>query len=441
MKISLNGLWKFKNTTDTNWFDATVPGCNYLDLMNCGQLADPFVGLNEKNSYFVAETDWEYTRTVELCAEDLDHQEVYLKCDMLDTLCDVFVNGTKIAYTENCHIRYAFEIKKHLKAGENTFSFLFHSPVNYVKNIAKSRPVPPNANGQNGVCFVRKPQCHFGWDWGPVLPPSGISGNIYLESADSAEVTEVITVQKHYDNKVDVDVKTVIRKLEDKDITCLLTLTCPDGSVQTIEADKGVFTVENPELWWTYELSGKDKQPLYTVKAQAISDGKVLSEKEIKIGLRTIRLDRSRDKWGMNFQFVLNGVPVFAKGGNYIPSDSFINRFDDVKLREMIEAARFSNFNIIRVWGGGFYESDEFYNLCDEMGILVWQDFAFACMPYPFFDEAFLSNVKNEIESNVKRLRNHASLALWSGNNEIETMSGGWMNMRKYIKWTEIFFY
>ena len=274
-----------------------------------------------------------------------------------------------------------------------------------------------------------------------MLPPSGISGNIYLESADSAEVTEVITVQKHYDNKVDVDVKTVIRKLEDKDITCLLTLTCPDGSVQTIEADKGVFTVENPELWWTYELSGKDKQPLYTVKAQAISDGKVLSEKEIKIGLRTIRLDRSRDKWGMNFQFVLNGVPVFAKGGNYIPSDSFINRFDDVKLREMIEAARFSNFNIIRVWGGGFYESDEFYNLCDEMGILVWQDFAFACMPYPFFDEVFLSNVKNEIESNVKRLRNHASLALWSGNNEIETMSGGWMNMRKYIKWTEIFFY
>ncbi len=441
MKISLNGLWEFKKVSDSKWMSATVPGCNYLDLMDNGVIADPFVGMNEKDCYFVAQTDWEYAKTVELTSEDLEHQEVYLKCDMLDTLCDVFVNGTKIAYTENCHIRYAFEIKRYLKVGENTFRFLFRSPVNYVNEIAKSKPVPPNANGQNGVCFVRKPQCHFGWDWGPVLPPSGISGDIYLQSVDCAEITEIITVQKHYDNKVDVDVKTVIRKLDDKASDCIITLTCPDGSVKTLEAEEGVFTIENPELWWTYELSGKDKQPLYTVKAQVVAGGNVISEKEIKIGLRTLYLDRSRDKWGLNFQFVLNGVPVFAKGGNYIPSDSFITRFDNEKLKAMLEAARFSNFNIIRVWGGGYYESDDFYNLCDEMGILVWQDFAFACMPYPFFEEDFLGNVKNEIESNVKRLRHHASLALWSGNNEIETMSGGWMNMRKYIKWTEIFFY
>ena len=441
MKINLNGKWKFRNVKEVSWFDATVPGCNYLDLMDCGLLADPFVGMNEKNSYYVAEADWEYAKTVELTAEDLDHQEVYLKCDMLDTLCDVFVNDTKIAYTENCHIRYAFEIKKYLKAGENNFRFVFYSPVNYVSDIAKKQAVPPNANGQNGVCFVRKPQCHYGWDWGPVLPPSGIQGNIYLEGIDVAEVQEVIAVQKHYDNKVDVDVKAVIRELGDKDTECVLTLTHPDGTVQKLDGKEGKFTVENPELWWTYELSGKDVQPLYTVKAQVLADGKVISEKEIRIGLRTVYLNRERDKWGANFQFVLNGVPVFAKGGNYIPSDSFITRFTDDKLKAMLEAARFSNFNIIRVWGGGYYESDAFYNMCDEMGILVWQDFAFACMPYPFFEEDFLANVKNEIENNVKRLRHHASLALWSGNNEIETMSGGWMNMRKYIKWTEIFFY
>ena len=356
-------------------------------------------------------------------------------------LCDVYVNDTKIAYTENCLIRYAFEVKKYLKAGENTFRFYFYSPVNYVSDIAKKKVVPPNANGQNGVCFVRKPQCHYGWDWGPVLPPSGISGDIYLEGIDTAEVKEIIAVQKHYDNKVDIDVKTVIRKIDDKDVSCVITLTNPDGSVQKLDGESGVFTVENPELWWTYELSGKDVQPLYTLKAQVVANGNVISEKEIRIGLRTIYLDRSRDKWGMNFQFVLNGVPVFAKGGNYIPSDSFITRFTDDKLKAMLEAARFSNFNILRVWGGGYYESDAFYNMCDEMGILVWQDFAFACMPYPFFEEDFLANVKNEIECNVKRLRHHASLALWSGNNEIETMSGGWMNLRKYIKWTEIFFY
>ena len=441
MKISLNGAWKFKNITDTNWFDATVPGCNYLDLMNCGQLADPFIGMNEKNSYFVAQTDWEYAKTVVLAQDHLNHDEIWLRCDMLDTLCTVFINNTKIAETNNCHIRYSFDVKQYLKEGENTLRFVFASPVNYVGEIAKSKPVPPNANGQNGVCFVRKPQCHFGWDWGPVLPPSGISGDIYFESVDTAEVKEVIAVQKHYENKVDIDVKTVIRKLGDKATDCVITLVSPDGSIQKIEAEEGVFTVENPELWWTYELSGKDKQPLYTLKAQVVDDGKVISEKEIRIGLRTLYLDRSRDKWGLNFQFVLNGVPVFAKGGNYIPSDSFITRFDDEKLKAMLEAARFSNFNILRVWGGGYYESDAFYNLCDEMGLLVWQDFAFACMPYPFFEEDFLDNVKNEIESNVKRLRHHASLALWSGNNEIETMSGGWMNMRKYIKWTEIFFY
>ena len=441
MKISLNGSWKFRDVSDNKWLNATVPGCNYLDLMNEGVLADPFIGMNEKDSYYVAEKDWEYTKTVELTAEDLDHQEVYLKCDMLDTLCDVYVNDTKIAYTENCHIRYAFEVKKYLKAGENTFRFYFYSPVNYVTDIAKKKVVPPNANGQNGVCFVRKPQCHYGWDWGPVLPPSGISGDIYLEGIDTAEVKEIIAVQKHYDNKVDIDVKTVIRKIDDKDVSCVITLTNPDGSVQKLDGESGVFTVENPELWWTYELSGKDVQPLYTLKAQVVADGNVISEKEIRIGLRTIYLNRSRDKWGMNFQFVLNGVPVFAKGGNYIPSDSFITRFTDDKLKAMLEAARFSNFNILRVWGGGYYESDAFYNMCDEMGILVWQDFAFACMPYPFFEEDFLANVKNEIECNVKRLRHHASLALWSGNNEIETMSGGWMNLRKYIKWTEIFFY
>ncbi len=441
MKINLNGEWKFRKVADNKWLDAVVPGCNYLDLMNNGILKDPFIGMNEKDSYYVAQCDWEYLKTVTLMDDDLDHDEIYLKCNMLDTLCDVFLNGAEIAKTDNCHIRYAFEIKKYLKAGENTLRFVFRSPVNYVKNIAKSRPVPPNANGQNGICFVRKPQCHFGWDWGPVLPPSGISGDIYLESVDSAEVCEVIALQKHYDNKADIDVKAIIRKIDSADMKCFITLTAPDGSVQKLEGEEVKFTVENPELWWTYELSGKDKQPLYTVKAEVITDGETISEKEIRIGLRTLYLDRSRDKWGMNFQFVLNGVPIFAKGGNYIPSDSFITRFDDKRMRTMLEAARFSNFNIIRIWGGGYYESDSFYDLCDEMGILLWQDFAFACMPYPFFDEAFLANVKNEIGSNVKRLRHHACLALWSGNNEIETMSGGWMNMRKYIKWTEIFFY
>ncbi len=440
MYKSLNGQWLFSEKGKENWLDAIVPGCNYLDLMRNKIIPDPFYGLNEKDCEFVGHLDWEYAKTFELTEEEMQYDEICLDCRMLDTLCHVYLNGKEIAYTENCHIGYSFKVKEYLKAGENELKMLFLSPVKYVENISSKTMVPPNSNGMNGIVFVRKPQCHFGWDWGPVLVPSGVSGNIGLEFVKKARIKHLGVTQIHQDGKVTVGFDCEA-ELYGEGVKCVVTLTHPDGKEETKEGFSGEFTVENPELWWTKELSGKDTQPLYGVKAELMYEDEVVSAKKKKIGLRTLYLDRSRDEYGTNFRFILNGVPMFAKGANWIPADSFINRFDEKALKMYIDTALFSNFNLIRIWGGGFYESDEMYDMCDEKGILLWQDFMFACQPYPFFKEDFLANVKNEIEYNVKRLSHHASLALWSGNNEIEAMSGGWMYMREYIKWTEKFFY
>ncbi len=437
---SLNGQWLFRENGKEEWLEATVPGCNYLDLMRNGRIPDPFYGLNEKDCGFVGSLDWEYVKSFTLTAEDMQYDEICLDCRMLDTLCRIYLNGKEIAYTENCHIGYSFKVKEFLRQGENELKMLFLSPVKYVESIAKKTIVPPNSNGMNGIVFVRKPQCHFGWDWGPVLVPSGVSGNIGLELVKKGRIKHLGVTQTHCDGAVTVEYECEA-ELYGEGVTCVATLTHPDGTQEKAEGFAGSFTVKNPELWWTRELSGKAEQPLYRVRTELVYENEAVSVKEKKIGLRTLYLDRSRDEYGTNFRFVLNGVPIFAKGANWIPADSFINRFDEKALKMYIDAALFSNFNLIRIWGGGFYESDEMYDLCDKKGILLWQDFMFACQPYPFFKEDFLANVKKEIEYNVKRLSHHASLALWSGNNEIEAMSGGWMHLREYIKWTEKFFH
>lgn len=440
MYRSLNGQWNFSENGADRFFKATVPGCNFLDLRNNKIIPDPFESTNEYDCSYVSEKDWEYVRKFDVTAEERASDEIYLHCKMLDTVCEIYINGTKIASTDNCHIGYSFPVKRYLNIGENEIRAIFYSPVNYVKAIAENTVVPPNSNGMNGIVFIRKPQCHFGWDWGPVLAPSGISDDIGLEFVKGGRIKDFSVSQEHNDGKVKIDFDCDTQEYK-SGLKCTAVLIHPDGKEEKIESVKGSFIVEKPELWWTRELSGKDKQPLYTVKVSLFDGEKELDTKEKKIGLRTVVLDRSKDEYGSNFRFILNGMPIFAKGANLIPSDTFITRFDSEKLRKLLEAARFSNFNMIRIWGGGYYGSDEMYDLCDEMGILLWQDFMFACQPYPFFDREFMANIEKEIEYTVKRLSHHPSLALWCGNNEIEAMSGGWLPLRDYIKWTEIFFH
>lgn len=440
MKKTLNGKWQFRKVGDKLYKEATVPGCNYLDLMANGDIPDPFIGLNEKDVYWVGETNWEYKKTFKITEEELNCDDILLTCEMLDTICDVFVNNMLAFSGRNCFTAYSVSIKERLVKGENEIRILFRSPVNYVKEKYKSCPTPINSNGQNGIVHIRKPQCHFGWDWGPVLPCSGITKEISLEFVNGAKIEYLFASQTlNADGTAVISVRADIKAY--KDYECSLKVVLPDGSTLEKSGTEADFTIPEPELWWTYELSGKAEQPLYEISAAVVSGGKEVDSDSKKIGIRKIELNREKDEYGRNFQFRLNGIPLFIKGTNYIPPDSFITRFTSDKLEYLIDTALFSNINMIRIWGGGYYESDEFYNLCDKKGILVWQDFQFACQAYPFFDNDFLDNVKEEVKYNVKRLCHHPSLAVWNGNNEIEDMHMAWVHMQKYVKWTEKFFY
>lgn len=439
MKKSLNGDWLFKQSDKQDWLPAVVPGCNFLDLMANGLIKDPFIGLNEQDCDWVGKTDFEYKKTFCLSDAELECDEIRLCAKALDTVCDVRVNG-KLAFSENnCFVEHKYDVKSLLKSGENEISVYFHSPVNYVKQMYKQCSTPVNSNGQNGIVHIRKPQCHFGWDWGPVLPLSGITDDIYLEIVSGA-VVDLLNVNSDY-----VDEKGIVSVSVDytsyADTECEIVLTSPDGSQQSVVGENAEFVVDNLELWWSYDLTDKKEQPLYTVSVRLLVDGKTVDESSKKIGIRHLELNTKRDEYGKNFQFVLNGVPIFAKGANYIPADSFITRFTKDKLDYLLDAVQFSNMNIVRIWGGGYYASDAFYDECDKRGILVWQDFMFACQAYPFFNDDFLANVKREVAYNTARICSHPSLALWCGNNEIEDMHMAWINMPKYIEYTEKFFY
>ncbi len=311
----------------------------------------------------------------------------------------------------------------------------------------KVETTPANCNGLNGIPHIRKPQCHFGWDWGPVLTPSGISDDIYVEGVNIATIGSVLINQNHEEEIVKLQVSANIDNFNKTDIKCNVKVYAPNGKLieeKTVDGTDKVFAdfdIRNPELWWIRDISGTEKQPLYKVELQILYKGTVLDECSKKIGLRTIKLNQEVDKYGKNFQFVVNGEPIFAKGANWIPSDTFVNRTSKEKLEYYIKSAADCNFNMIRVWGGGYYESEDFYDLCDEYGIIVWQDFAFACQPYPFFIDSFRENVLKEVEYQVQRLRHHASLGLWCGNNEIELMAIAWKLRTNYVAWTEKFFW
>lgn len=450
MRVNLNGEWLFREAEKGAWRGGVVPGCNYLDLLRLKEIPDPFVGTNEKDVYWVACTDWEYKKEFDVSAELLSCDRIFLECGCLDTICDVYLNGECIGHGENAHLKYVFDVLPYLK-NHNILRIVFHSPVNYVKEKQAIEKCPRNNNGQDGIPHIRKPQCHFGWDWGPVLPPSGISGDIAVVGYNTARITDVLIEQKHQENAVTLQMRADFERFKGaSDLQYRICVVSPENEVlfdetsallQEERAEK-TAVIENPRLWWTRDLSDSDTQPLYTVTFEVLNkDGTVFDAVSRKIGLRTIELNRERDTFGENFQFKINGVPLFIKGANWIPADSFINRYTTERLEYDLQAVKFSNMNMLRIWGGGYYESDALYDRCDRDGVLVWQDFCFACQPYPFFDDALLENVHREVDYNVKRLRHHASLALWNGNNEIETMSIAWRARLNYMQWTEKFFY
>ena len=426
---NLNGQWNMTRVATGDKYEVSVPSDNYTQLLELGAIPDPYYKDNEAKVEWVGREDWTYQRVFTLTKDDLANRKVLLVCKALDTLCNVYVNDTLVGKGENAHLKYEFDIKDVAKAGGNTLKIAFFSPTNYAEKMQKEKPIPKNCNGTDGAAYIRKPHCHFGWDWGPHLPLTGITDDIWIECFDN-RITDVEIKQIHENGKVTVKINPVV----DGEGEVNAKIICPDGTECQIENNE--IVIENPELWWTKELCNKPKQPLYTIVA-------TLGDTEItkKIGLRTIRLDRSKDVFGSTFCFYLNDTPIFAKGANWILPDSLMGRVTKETYDYYIDSALKANFNMIRTWGGAYYTPDYFYEQCDEKGILIWQDFMFACLMYPFYEDDFRENVLTEIRYQIMRIKHHPSLCLWGGNNEVETMFAYMPETMKIVQWYKKFFY
>jgi beta-mannosidase len=430
----LTGDWKFRQIGAIEWLPAKVPGSVHTDLMASGGIPDPFVADNEKRVQWVAESDWEYRTSFTCTGGLLSEEKVLLVCDGLDTLATVVLNGHELGHTENMFRQYQWEVKHLLNTkGDNDLTITFFSPVKYAAEQQAIRPLPGVPQAIPGGSHLRKSPYQFGWDWGPQLPPIGIWKEVRLEGYSEARLSEVHLRQNHTSGQVTVEIRVAIEHWGDTPLTTAIRITIPDDEILEKKAsisktNEVVVKVQipKPELWWPNGYGG---QPLYQVEVSLMrsvtSKMGLLDRHRYQIGLRTIELRQQEDQWGRSFVFVVNGVPIFAKGSNWAPADSFPTRITDEYLEGLIRSAAETHQNMLRVWGGGFYEEERFYDLCDGYGILVWQEFIFSCSIYPLDVPDFMDNVRVEVIENIRRLRHRASLALWCGNNEMEW---GWVD-------------
>ncbi|MCJ7735728.1 MAG: glycoside hydrolase family 2 protein [Anaerolineae bacterium] len=433
---SLCGQWQLRKVGTEEWLPAEVPGGVHTDLMALGRIPDPFVADHELEVQWVAESDWEYRCFFDAKPDLLAEDKIYLVCDGLDTLATVSLNGVSLGSTDNMFRCYSWEVKSLISNGKNELQVTFTSAVRYASSRQAEQYQQAPDQSIPGAPYLRKAPCQFGWDWGPQLPPVGIWKSIHLQGYSHARFDEIHVTQDHTNDhssagargEVSIAVQVTVERWDNADARVIANLAAPDGGVQDEECvlpgDTGSavvsINVADPQIWWPNDYG---KQPLYQVDVVLLTGDTVLDRRTFKIGLRTIELRQEPDEYGTSFTFVVNGVPIFAKGANWIPADSFPTRISDSYLENLVRSAADVHMNMLRVWGGGFYEGERFYDLCDRYGILVWQDFAFSCSTYPD-DESFFENVRLEAVETVRRLRHRASLALWCGNNEMEW---GWI--------------
>ncbi|MDT7807974.1 MAG: beta-mannosidase [Acidobacteriota bacterium] len=440
LKISLDGGWQFREASKGAWHRASVPGCVHTDLLANGLIEDPFYRDNEQKLQWIGKTDWEYRTTFDAPVALLKRRHVELVFDGLDTYAVVTLNGRTLLEADNMFRTWRVDAGGALRAGANTLRILFRSPVNEVLPLmAKMSYQLPASNdqGEKTSPHTRKAPYQYGWDWGPRFVTSGVWKHVRLEAWDDARLSDLHVIQNRLGPgaaQLTAEVEVVSSGATDAEVVVENVTDKTEAVRQPVKLAPGMnkvavnLTINKPRLWWP---SGMGAQPLYDIRARLlVARGEPdifrrVDELSTRIGLRTLELRQQPDADGKSFTFVVNGVPVFAKGANWVPADSFPTRVTRERYRRLIESARDANMNMLRVWGGGFYESDDFYELCDELGIMVWQDFMFACSMYPG-DEKFLENVRGEAEENVTRLRNHPSIVIWVGNNEVETAWQHW---------------
>jgi beta-mannosidase len=425
--------WEFRKAGQNTWYPAEVPGCIHTDLIRNKLIEDPFFRNNEEKLQWIGKTFWSYRKTFSVEPDVLNYNNIELVFEGLDTYASVFLNETLILRADNMFRQWRVACKKALKVGENRLRVDFSSPINKVlprvKSLTVQLPAPMDV-GEKTSPYTRKAAYQYGWNWAPRLVTSGIWRPVTLEAWDQAKFTNLHILQKSVTSSrahLDAEVELVATVEAEAKLLVDSPSSKFEAQEQSIKLRSGQNTVTvsidvfNPSLWWP---NGLGQQPLYDLRARLFVHSKLIDQMSTRIGLRSLELQQKPDRWGKSFQFVINGVAVFAKGGNWIPSDTFPTRATAERYRHLIQSCRDANMNMLRVWGGGIYENDTFYDLCDEMGILIWQDFMFANALYPA-DETFLDNVRQEAIDVLKRLRNHSSVALWCGNNEIET---GWFH-------------
>jgi beta-mannosidase len=445
-ETTLNKNWVFKSIGDTSWIPAIVPGSVHTDLLENNIIENPYYRLNEHDLQWIDKKDWLYKTKFSISQLEFDKKNSYLEFYGLDTYAKVYINDSLLLISDNMFRSYKVNVKDFLKVGSNDLQILFESPINkgvekrdklgYYPTISANdlAEIGKVEENKKVSIYSRKAGYHFGWDWGPRLVTSGIWRPITYKNWDNFKINDVYIQQDL--QKDDVVLKTSVEISFDEDYIgneIFIEAIVSDDNDYTsknktkIIADKIQNTynisvkINNPKLWWP---NGMGEQHLYKIKIN-IYDDKSIDSHTLKTGVRTIELVREPDSIGTSFYFKVNGHPVFMKGANYIPQDAFLARPTKKHYEHILTSAKKANMNMIRVWGGGVYESDYFYELCDRYGLLVWQDFMFACAMYPG-NKHFLNNVKQEAIDNIKRLRNHTSLALWCGNNEGLTAWENW---------------
>ncbi|AZA80008.1 glycoside hydrolase family 2 protein [Chryseobacterium sp. G0186] len=426
--------WQFKNIKEKSWLPAKVPGTVHQDLITNKMIPDPFKDENEKKVQWIENEDWEYQTHFKISSKELEYSNIDLVFNGLDTFSEIYLNGKLLKRTDNMFRKWEIPVKTNLKIGDNVLQVKFKSAVNTGKELAKKVPFTMPESPRS---FIRKAQYQFGWDWGPRLVTAGIWKDVKIEFWNTAKINN-IQVQQHRLTDVLAEVSFNINLFAEEDGEYFTRFNL-NGGIHRFHLKKGSNTIaipykiKNPKIWQPNGLGMPDR---YTTKITLYKkEGKIIRDINVTYGLKKVELVQKEDEKGKSFYFKVNGNPLYIKGTNWIPADSFSPRITKEKYQKLIKDAKDANMNMIRVWGGGIYEDDEFYKACDENGILVWQDFMFAGSFYPA-DNEFLNNVKEEVKDQIDRLQNHPSIALWCGNNEIDEaiVNWGYQKQFKYSK-------
>lgn len=418
-KLDLAGLWSLScDKPGFHAIPAQVPGDNYSALLDAGLIPDPNIGMNERNVQWPRDYRWTWRRTFELDSAFLAQGRIWLNIDSFDTVGEVRINSQAVAVNEDMFLRLRCDVKPFLKKGINVIEAIISRPEEYIDREKAKLTLPITRSyfdrKVDGHNLIRKVQCQGGWDWGICLYVSGLYGNIYLEGATVARLEHICTVQKHTAGRCILSVDAELDSIAEAELPVSFSFN-GENRIVPVRLSHGLnvataeFEVENPRLWYP---AGYGKQELYELRVAA--DGSAVTR---RIALRDLKAISEEDEYGRSLKIRVNGIDIFAKGANWIPLDSRPQTYTRERYNKLLSAAVAANMNCLRVWGGGLYEFDDFYDLCDEKGLLIWQDCMFACSLYRT-DEPFLDLISREIEYQVKRLRDHGSIALWCGDNE-----------------------